>query len=626
MAQVQQFKALFTVSDHASKELKNMQRTFKSFAKSADIFRKNVTSLGTLTLAPLAGAFAGLGAVVKNSVSSFIDYGTSLNDTAYKLGMTTKELVSLQHAADMAGSSAEAMNSGLATFSRNLANAGQGKNKQLEDMMKKLGISMKDASGHMRTAAELMPELADAMKRQETQAQKNYIATTAFGKAGMELIQTLDGGSDSLKSAADEAERLGLVLSAEASKSVAELDDSMNLMRKSVQGLQNSIGSKLAPVLTPIINGMTDWIATNREWIAQDLASMVSDFADSLKEINFRDIIAGITDFIRTGARMFTMMGGLKTVAIAVGALFGAKLVASVVSTTSALFGMVKAFGVLVPAVVSGMKAITAAFMTNPIGLILVGITTAVGLLIANWETVGPFFKGLWNGITDIFMGAWNSIKGFMGDIGDLAGALFDGDWGTVASKFGDVFTDIVSMLSSALIAPFKAIWGGFKALFPDTANSIVDALKGLPNFFRELWESIKAAFFDNIMKAFDTLSDAWNGVQNFAGNAWDGVKNFFKGDDDRPERDRPQRAPYFPTDVAQQTESSNERPYFPSDVAQQTMVPSNAADYSQNNFDGTLRIEVDTAPGVDANVTEKRSNNSSMKLDTSRINTGNLR
>lgn len=609
MAQVQQFKALFTVSDHASKELKNMQRTFKSFAKSADIFRKNVTSLGTLTLAPLAGAFAGLGAVVKNSVSSFIDYGTSLNDTAYKLGMTTKELVSLQHAADMAGSSAEAMNSGLATFSRNLANAGQGKNKQLEDMMKKLGISMKDASGHMRTAAELMPELADAMKRQETQAQKNYIATTAFGKAGMELIQTLDGGSDSLKSAADEAERLGLVFSAEASKSVAELDDSMNLMRKSVQGLQNSIGSKLAPVLTPIINGMTDWIATNREWIAQDLASMVSDFADSLKEINFRDIIAGITDFIRTGARLFSTLGGLKTVAIAVGALFGAKLVASVVSTASALFGMVKAFGVLVPAVVSGMKAITAAFMTNPIGLILVGITTAVGLLIANWETVGPFFKGLWDGITDIFVGAWNSIKGFMGDIGDLAGALFEGDWGTVAVKFGDVFADIVDMLSSVLIAPFKAIWGGFKALFPDTAQSIVDALKGLPNFFRELWESIKAAFFDNIMKAFDTLSDAWDGVKNFAGNAWDGVKKFFRGDDE-----------------PQQTVPAYERPLFPTDVAQQTMVPSNAADYSQNNFDGTLRIEVDTAPGVDANVTEKRSNNSSMKLDTSRINTGALR
>lgn len=539
MAQVQQFKALFTVSDNASKPLKQMQRTFKSFAKSAEGFRKNVTSLGALTIAPLAGAFAGLGAIVKNSVSSFVNYGTSLNDTAYKLGITTQQLVALQHAADMAGSSAETMNAGLATFSRNLANAGQGKNKQLEQMMQKLGISMKDANGNMRTAADLMPELADAMRRQETQAQKNYIANTAFGKAGLELIQTLDGGSDSLKAAADEAERLGLVLSADASKSVAELDDSMNLMRKSVQGLQNSIGAKLAPVLTPIITAMSDWIAANRDWIAQDLANLISDVGASLKTIDFKGVIAGLTNFIRTGMQMFQMAGGLKTVGIIMASLFGAKIVASIVTTTSSLFGLMKAFGVMVPALTTGLKALTLAFVTNPIGLVITAITAAVGLLIANWDTVGPFFSKLWDGVTATFMGFWESIK-------------------------------------------------------------------KLPDWFADMWTKIKELFFDKFTKAFDSIKNAWGTITGGVGKAWGGVKDFF-GFGDKQGADQG-AVQYNAMPVPDQG------------------IPANAADYSSAaTFDGTMRIDINAAPGTEATVTDTKTRGSGMKLQT-RNNRGALR
>ncbi|MEW5728128.1 MAG: phage tail tape measure protein, partial [Pseudomonadota bacterium] len=67
--------------------------------------------------------------------------------------------------------------------------------------------------------------------------------------------------------------------------------------------------------------------------------------------------------------------------------------IAGVTAFGTTLWGVaVRAF----PAVITGLRALGVAFMTNPIGLVIGGIALAAGLIIANWETVGPFFGRLW--------------------------------------------------------------------------------------------------------------------------------------------------------------------------------------------------------------------------------------
>lgn len=526
MAVVKEFKALFTITDQCSEPLKKLKKSFANFAKTSENFRKSATSLGAVTLAPLAGALTAVTASVKNSINAFIGYGTGLSDVSSKLGVTKNQLVALQHAAEFAGSSAETMNAGLSVFAKNLANAGQGKNKQLEEMMHKLGISMRDANGNMRTAADLMPELADAIARQHTQAQKAYIANTALGKAGQELIQCMEGGADAFKQAADEAERLGLMMS-EDSK-VGELDDSIKLLQKSVLGVQIAIGEKLAPVLSPIFSAMTDWIAANREWMAQEMSSLVQDLAASLKEIDFKAIISGMTSFVRSSVEVFKALGGLKTVGIVVASLFGAKVVSSVITCVSAFAKMGIAVKALVPVLVTGIKAVGVAFLTNPVGAVIAGICAAAGLLYAYWDDVAPFFEKVWSGIKNFFASGWQSIKTVWDNISGLVSALFAGDWGSLADKFAGVLSAVVDVFANTFFAPIKLAWNIFEQLFPSAADSIKSALEPLIGWFANLWQGIKSAFFDNFTAAFDSIKNAALWVGDKFSNAWNATKDFF--------------------------------------------------------------------------------------------------
>ena len=52
-----------------------------------------------------------------------------------------------------------------------------------------------------------------------------------------------------------------------------------------------------------------------------------------------------------------------------------------------------------IPTVITAIKALGIAVMTNPIGLIIGGIAIAAGILIANWTPVGEFFKNLFSGV-----------------------------------------------------------------------------------------------------------------------------------------------------------------------------------------------------------------------------------
>ena len=86
------------------------------------------------------------------------------------------------------------MDSAIAILNKNMANAANGSNKNLVGLMNRLGISMRDSNGKLKDAAQLMPEVADAIKSQTTATQKAYIATQFFGKSGQGLIKTLNDG------------------------------------------------------------------------------------------------------------------------------------------------------------------------------------------------------------------------------------------------------------------------------------------------------------------------------------------------------------------------------------------------------------------------------------------------
>lgn len=479
----QEIKTVFSVvADQASKALKELRKNFKVTEASLKDFTDNAMSLGAMTFAPLGGVMASLGATVAESLSSFVEYSTGVGDLAAKIGASAQDLQRFQYAAQMSGSSAEEISSAIEILGKNLGQVSAGKNKAIPEMFKQLGVSLYNTNGELKTATELLPEIANCMRSQSTATQKSYIATTLFGKAGQGLIQMLEGGSEGLNELTAEAENFGIVLSDDVLTVAGDYDDSLNRMQYSLRGVQYSIANQVLPVLTPLVTSLTECIAANREWIASSIADVAKDVAESLKKIDFKACITGAIEFAKNAYELFDCLGGLKTVAIGIATVFASNFATSLISTIGSIVGVVKA-----------LWSLNAVLLANPIVLIAGAIIAAIaGLgyagykLYENWDEVCAWVQSLWQDLLnwfepkiDAFVGVWERVK----QLPEL-----------VAQKF----------------------------------SGLADKLKGV-------WENIKAYFFAPLQAAYENLAQCFDSVKGWGSGVWDKVTGFFGSDDKTP-------------------------------------------------------------------------------------------
>lgn len=485
-------KTILAIKDNVSPGLKNINKNFKALNKATNNLSRNLGNVAKMTVLPLVGSFAAVGASIKSCVTDLHEYGTSLFNTSKALGIASDDLAKFRYIAQLSGSSAEQMDAGLRVLNKNIANSAAGKNKDFLKMLEKLNISFKNADGSIKTAAQLMPELAEAMKSQTTQAQKAYIAQTAFGKSGADLIQTLERGKEGFAELSKDAEKYGLVIGDDAVDASLALDDALNHQNAALKGLKLTIGSQLIPTIAPLLEQMSDWIAQNREWIASEINQALKDFVTSVKSIDFKKVITQTVQFVKNCAQLFKQLGGLKTIAIAVGAIFGAKLVL-------ALAGVVKSIWTVITAV----KALTIALMTNPIIAIITAIVAAVAglayagyLIYKHWDTVKAWFVEMWEqwgGVIKVFSLIFSPIIGVI----IIAAEQIIKNWEPIKEFFISLWQSICNAFE-VYTQILSDAWDGICAL----PSKVADSWDGLKNYFRDLWESIKGFFFAPFEKA----------------------------------------------------------------------------------------------------------------------------
>lgn len=485
-------KTILAIKDNVSPGLKNINKNFKALNKATNNLSRNLGNVAKMTVLPLVGSFAAVGASIKSCVTDLHEYGTSLFNTSKALGIASDDLAKFRYIAQLSGSSAEQMDAGLRVLNKNIANSAAGKNKDFLKMLEKLNISFKNADGSIKTAAQLMPELAEAMKTQTTQAQKAYIAQTAFGKSGADLIQTLERGKEGFAELSKDAEKYGLVIGDDAVDASLALDDAINHQNAALKGLKLTIGSQLIPTIAPLLEQMSEWIAQNREWIASEINQALKDFVASVKSIDFKTVISQTVQFIKGCAQLFKQLGGLKTIAIAVGAIFGGKLVL-------AIAGVVKAIWTVITAV----KALTIALMTNPIIAIITAIVAAVAglayagyLIYKNWDSVKAWFVEMWEnwgGVIKVFSLIFSPIIGVI----IIAAEQIIKNWEPIKEFFISLWQSICNAFE-VYTQILSDAWDGICAL----PSKVADSWDGLKNYFRDLWESIKGFFFAPFEKA----------------------------------------------------------------------------------------------------------------------------
>lgn len=465
MAEQREVKFWFRGFDGVSGVARNVARSMRTslspvgrqlgaVGRSAGVAARSIGSI-VAPLGALGGAagLASLGAMVKG----FADLGDSSAKAARRMNMSVGAFGELNYWAERNGLSTEEWNGALKALSGRLAGAASGQNKNLAELMGRLGISLRDASGNARRTEDVLGDLALAFEKNTDPLKRTQMAVALFGEdMGVKLVDALAQGKDALTALRAEAQALGLSLSTEDATNAEIFTDSLTNLTRSFEGVRNVIGAKLLPMLTPLIDMFKNWVVANREIIATSIAGAVEKVVRALSNFDW----AGFGDTLgRIGAGIGSVvdfLGGWENAAIALGVVMNGALIAALVNvgTAVAQLGMV--------------------LLANPIGLIVAGIAWAASLIYRNWGDVAAWFQGMWDNVQKIFQGA-----------ADVIGGILTGDWARVADGAMAVWDGVVGYwtgLFDGFLGTIKAIAGDIGSVIGGVAGAF-DKVSGWLGF-----------------------------------------------------------------------------------------------------------------------------------------------
>lgn len=202
----------------------------------------------------LAGGFVARG--INNFVQQQIQLGDSIDKTSSKLGVTTQELQELRYAGELSGVAVNTLDMGMQRFTRRAAEAAQGTG-EAKDTLAQMGIQLKDANGRMRSTGALLNDVADELSATEDRSERVRIAFKLFDSEGVNMINMLQGGSESLQQMRKEAAETGGVMSQELIQKSVEAADNMLRWRMTMQGLRNTLANSLLPRVTDLVDTLS---------------------------------------------------------------------------------------------------------------------------------------------------------------------------------------------------------------------------------------------------------------------------------------------------------------------------------------------------------------------------------
>ena len=600
-----------------SDNFKNLNKQFGYFRRSLTNVSDQVAGAAKKLALPFTLAAGAVGFSLSTMMSKFLSVGDGIDKASIRIGVSAERLQSLRYAANLSGASAETLDKSMAKLNENIAKAASGKNEELASLFKKLGISLKDANGNLRNAADVMPQFADAIQRNTDAGLRARMMIAAFGEEGQKLVPMLEGGSGALQEMQDRAKRLGLVMSGDDVKAAAALGDRFSELGMVFDSFGNTLSAKIAPVLTPIIDDLVEFIAKNKEAFAGRVSQAVAQFAQAIKRIDFQALADGCMKAFDAIGRVFDAIGGFETVLKAIGAILAGKVLLGLASFSGSLLTLGVSFAKLIPLVIK--VGASFAGMLGPIGLIVAAVGTAAALIIANWDSIGPKVKEVWEKISGWASEKMQEIKSAFSAAGDLIAGV----WSKLCGQIESLWDDVVGYYAGK-IETFKGMFSdAVKVVSNLFSGDLSKAFSGLPEMFTKAFdllpESLKNVGKSLFNQAGSILSDIGKMFSDFFSNLDlsslmpDSLKSAFGwmqsklGFGDGGGSAAPAMA------LASASGIPNR------DVYSNTPVAATGG-----NMQGTMKIEVTATGGAQANVAEKSSSDN-LKIDGNVVGSGRV-
>ena len=381
---------------------------------------------------PLSTAAAALVTAMGGLAYKSVQTADDLNTLSKQTGLSTDFLQKMEYAADRIDVPFDNISSAVTKMKKNMGGSGEA--------FDKLGVSVKDSTGHMRSAEDVFMDTIKALSQIPNEVERDQAAYEIFGRTADELAGIIDDGGEAFRKYGNEAEDLGLILSGDTLNRINETNDAIDKSKAQLKAAGLELGATIATGLAPVVEKLSGFVQKLVGW----LQKLTPEQTNLIITIGL--IVAAVGPLLLIIGQIATGIGALMTLA---------------------------------PALVSAFT-----FIISPIGLIIAAIAAAIAigvLLYKNWDEIKEKAVEVWNKLVD----GWNNFKTNLSEafrtFGENAKQSLTQTWENIKSATISAWDSIKASISGKIQAIKDEATSKFNAI-KNTIQSVIDRIKAIIN------------------------------------------------------------------------------------------------------------------------------------------------
>jgi len=194
-------------------------------------------------------------------IKSTTDFGNAIDKMRKQTGMTGEEIIKLRYAAEQEHASFEELTKSIPILTKYMQYAAEGMDTYKREF-DRMGISVVDGEGNLRSAYEVLLDMADWMADEGVnENEKLATAMALLGRRGAGLVPFLKLGREEIARLGEE----GFKLRGMTEKQISEFEafgDEIYKMQETLAGLKDQIAIALLPMISlwvQKIQALTEW-------------------------------------------------------------------------------------------------------------------------------------------------------------------------------------------------------------------------------------------------------------------------------------------------------------------------------------------------------------------------------
>ena len=464
------------VADSLKNAFKFTEKNMKSIAVASAIASGTTNAMGKavsfaskIIVIGTAAAAAGLIALGNEAINTADKIGKIHKQT----GLSMDELQRLEYMSTQLNFNFESIGTAVNYLNRNMASAASG-SKDMTNVFKKMGVAF-EVEGKLRNQADVFKESIFYLAQMEDEAERNAMAFKLFGRGAAELFPLLEAGTAEMARLAEEAEKLGIIMTDEQIEALDQLGDTIDMVKRAFKGMRINLITKYLPAIQEFADKIVD-----------NMPAIEASFKRGVEVLGkFGDVIFKIISFVgRNWSKIEPVLLFLGSFLIAI----------TLITKVMAAYAFITTNAAVITSFLTGTIFLTA--------LAIATLITVIYLLYKNWDKVSNFLD-------------WSKIEPVLVFLGLFLVAI------TLITKAMAVYAFITNIAAGAMAFLTSPIFLTALAI-----AAVITALYLLyknwdkvSNFLVEKWETYVMPHFNAVADFFEKLfGDISSGIEKVTG------------------------------------------------------------------------------------------------------------